>query len=241
MNPTFIIDHPQIMSPLAKYHRSEPGLTERFELFVNRKEVSDSNSLVTCTGDEGCLLPSCYSPTWLLLVLYSPLVFTRCPSATISFFDTPHLLLCYSLVTRLTIELSDRPKRAIGVPCALWPAVCKAHTGAALSILPRAVCRVLCAMLCVVCPQICNAYTELNDPVVQRERFAAQLSDRQSGDDEAMQVRGCSHPLPPAPTPSHPLSPHRSPCRPLSTQFSSLWFSLLPVRRAMSFVRSQLS
>lgn len=39
VSPTFIIDHPQIMSPLAKYHRHVPGLTERFELFVNCKEV----------------------------------------------------------------------------------------------------------------------------------------------------------------------------------------------------------
>ncbi|CAL5184507.1 unnamed protein product [Lathyrus oleraceus] len=71
VNPTFIINHPEIMSPLAKWHRSKPGLTERFELFVNKHEI-------------------------------------------------------------------------------------------------------------------CNAYTELNDPVVQRQRFAEQLKDRQSGDDEAM-------------------------------------------------------
>ncbi|KAL6977802.1 DNA helicase [Sarracenia purpurea var. burkii] len=71
VNPTFIINHPEIMSPLAKWHRSKPGLTERFELFINKHEL-------------------------------------------------------------------------------------------------------------------CNAYTELNDPVVQRERFADQLKDRQSGDDEAM-------------------------------------------------------
>ena len=42
VNPTFICDHPQIMSPLAKYHRSMPGMTERFELFVNKKEVCNA-------------------------------------------------------------------------------------------------------------------------------------------------------------------------------------------------------
>lgn len=39
ISPTFIIDHPEIMSPLSKWHRSVPGLTERFELFVAKKEV----------------------------------------------------------------------------------------------------------------------------------------------------------------------------------------------------------
>ena len=73
INPTYICEHPQIMSPLAKWHRSIPGLTERFELFVMKKEV-------------------------------------------------------------------------------------------------------------------CNAYTELNDPVVQRERFEQQAKDKAAGDDEAQMV-----------------------------------------------------
>ncbi|KAH8408945.1 hypothetical protein KR009_004247 [Drosophila setifemur] len=73
VNPTFICEHPQIMSPLAKYHRTTPGLTERFELFVAKKEI-------------------------------------------------------------------------------------------------------------------CNAYTELNDPVVQRERFEQQAGDKAAGDDEAQLV-----------------------------------------------------
>lgn len=73
IHPAFIIDHPQIMSPLAKWHRSSPGLTERLEMFICKKEVI-------------------------------------------------------------------------------------------------------------------NAYTELNDPVVQRERFAQQAKDKAAGDDEAMFV-----------------------------------------------------
>ncbi|XP_025115019.1 lysine--tRNA ligase-like isoform X1 [Pomacea canaliculata] len=42
ISPTFIIDHPQIMSPLAKWHRSEHGLTERFELFIMKKEICNA-------------------------------------------------------------------------------------------------------------------------------------------------------------------------------------------------------
>jgi len=41
-NPGFICDHPQIMSPLAKYHREKPELTERFELFICSKEVCNA-------------------------------------------------------------------------------------------------------------------------------------------------------------------------------------------------------
>ncbi|KAK9719113.1 lysyl-tRNA synthetase [Basidiobolus ranarum] len=73
VNPGFIIGHPQMMSPLAKAHRSIKGLCERFELFVATKEI-------------------------------------------------------------------------------------------------------------------CNAYTELNDPFDQRERFAQQASDKEAGDDEAQMI-----------------------------------------------------
>jgi len=39
INPTFITGHPQMMSPLAKYHRENSGLCERFEAFVCKKEI----------------------------------------------------------------------------------------------------------------------------------------------------------------------------------------------------------
>lgn len=42
IQPTFLINHPQIMSPLAKPHRSEKGKTERFELFINKKEFCNA-------------------------------------------------------------------------------------------------------------------------------------------------------------------------------------------------------
>lgn len=39
VDPCFICDHPRVMSPLAKWHRDDSRLTERFELFVNKKEL----------------------------------------------------------------------------------------------------------------------------------------------------------------------------------------------------------
>ncbi|UYV83855.1 KARS [Cordylochernes scorpioides] len=58
ISPAFICGHPEVMIPLSKWHRSVPGLTDRFELFIARYEVANAYTELNdpmAAGDDEAL------------------------------------------------------------------------------------------------------------------------------------------------------------------------------------------
>ncbi len=161
INPTFVVDYPVEVSPLAKRHEDDPRLTHRFELFIAAHEYANAFSdevlgrTITIDTPVEELRAACdehdieYKPEWTAGKLIAEL-FDELGEA---------ILINPTFVVDYPVEVSPLAKR---------------HEDD-----PRLTHRF---ELFIAAHEYANAFSELNDPVDQDERFAAQMEEKAGGD-----------------------------------------------------------
>ena len=182
LQPTFITDYPVEMSPLTKMHRSKPGLTERFELMVNGKPEREIDGNIISFKAPYRRLP--------ILDAIKEKTGFDCNGKTeeeIRAFckekgmDVDETMGKGKLIDELFGEFCEgtflQPTFITDYPVEMSP-LTKMHRSK-----PGLTERF---ELMVNGKELANAYSELNDPIDQEERFIDQMKLADKGDDEAM-------------------------------------------------------
>jgi hypothetical protein len=119
IHPTFICDHPEIMSPLAKSHRSKPGLTERFELFVLSKEICNAYTELNSPMVQRDRFMA-QAKVWCFVLNVLILVENHDASPL-----THHVRVFFVPNCRTRLPVMTRLRRWTRTLCALWSTVCR--------------------------------------------------------------------------------------------------------------------